>query len=525
MGPGNLVDQMGRLNVSRSMNFPDNNQRTRDITPDAYKHTGVCYLGYTFFKAQPNPGHKATWAKAEKTRMNLSQSDLINLVQRKAKRISVAGQYQDLTISKQSHVDRLIEDLRRNKPEFQWMCVYVKEVTRDVKGKKFRRGGYETTSMDIILMGKPLAPSYPERGLADADASFQVKDRIPPVGPEHPISEQEPRMVAGGIQPDEQCNGQNFHPQQMPPHIHPSQQPASQFHQQGPPLPPPRQHPVGGPPCLNQGPWTQGTPAGAHVPQHTPVVHGQMGPRPHNDNIKHATPQPGSYHVQPGGAGHRRGKSPMQAFVSEPEPVGGSTSSGEDYIFSLDPECGNSEVDLSGEDVEASEKQAPFRGSLFRGHSAEKSKRSRDVYRTHSRKHALRSSSRKLNRYREEGSIELIPSEDRHAVQHCRRAHGGGSRELGRQPPPPPPPQPPISLDDLDLVYVNHLHGGRAKNDIRDRYLKNWEANLTERERLVEINTRMLNDRIHDVGILGRYRSLWEPGTMYPSRYLADGLH
>lgn len=127
------------------------------------------YDGFRFFKADPIPGQEATWTRVERTQMHLSQSELYQMVQKRASKISAAKQYLTLSDSRRTHVNQLIHEQRRYEPQFEWSCVYAKE-------RASHRGDQSVTSMDVILMRRPMRtrsnPRTPMGDLVDLGVPF-----------------------------------------------------------------------------------------------------------------------------------------------------------------------------------------------------------------------------------------------------------------------------------------------------------------------------------------------------------------
>ncbi|KAJ5635333.1 uncharacterized protein N7484_008646 [Penicillium longicatenatum] len=106
--------------------------------PVAEKSNEMVYEGYTFFKADPINGTKATWIYVERTRICLPQNEISIKVQKRAHRKSAAQQYQDLSDTHQGHVDQRIHERQKGDPSVEWMCVYVKERERPTnRDRKF----------------------------------------------------------------------------------------------------------------------------------------------------------------------------------------------------------------------------------------------------------------------------------------------------------------------------------------------------------------------------------------------------
>ncbi|KAI9043409.1 uncharacterized protein KD926_003560 [Aspergillus affinis] len=283
VNPAQLADEMARLRMNANNLATANDQKARSFTPhkDFEVRVPAQYVGYTFFKADAPPGQKPTWSHAERTRMHLNQADLIKLVQRKGKKLSSAQQYQTLKKLRRTHVDQLINEHRQSDPRFEWTCVYVNEDEKPFKGKNSRRGDYETVSMDVILMRKPLDtahnPKTPNVGVENSGLPFTAKDK-PTTNVEELLARGEQQQAShdfmksaqwtrAGMQQG-QTPGMVNHPaqqqqqQQLPPQFQQqmsSQAQAQLNHLQG--------HPAGIRPQVNQvhqAPLPRGMPAAVH---------------------------------------------------------------------------------------------------------------------------------------------------------------------------------------------------------------------------------------------------------------------
>ncbi|KAJ5179049.1 hypothetical protein N7492_002259 [Penicillium capsulatum] len=126
------------------------------------------YEGYTFFLADPIPGQTATWTRVERTQMHLPQSEFYRMVQKRATKFSAAQQYQNLFDIRRAHVNQLIHEKRRIDPQLEWSCVYAKESDRPSKPRNAHPDDYETVSMHIILMKRPMKTNaYPRTPMGD----------------------------------------------------------------------------------------------------------------------------------------------------------------------------------------------------------------------------------------------------------------------------------------------------------------------------------------------------------------------
>ncbi|KAL4782232.1 hypothetical protein BJX76DRAFT_349530 [Aspergillus varians] len=525
MNHDHLANQMSQLHIQQDRFSPSNEARSSDFiaSADIDEHAGTCYVGYTFFKAQSTEGHPQSWKKVDKTRLHLGQNALSDLVRKRAKRFSIADQYQSLTIVKRPHVDRLIEDLRQSNPQFQWSCVYVKEETRDVKTKNFRRN-YETTSMDIILMGK-------RTNCSSSEAPTQFRDQRP-VQIHHPLPENQHRPPVGSGPYTDPRDGSNYHSAPMPsqmPTMHPGH---VQFHQHGlSPFHPPPQFVMGEPPHPEQGNWAQNVPR-SQPPYPGTVAHSYINQPPVSDTWpsaqdrgasrvttdsdlkghKREVPHQSKSRDHQAKFKEKRGKSPKLRLGSEPDLVSDSTSSGEENL-TPDPNEEDSEDEFSSRETKSTKTPLPWRGSLHGRHS---SAQPRHGYRAHYRKQPQGFENHRYGRTQDDGIVSVIPGGGRHIARHASKSHGL-SRQWAAQP-RIIHPQP--SADDLD-VLLSPLRG-QAQSDSRSRMLHDWEADLEQREQFMEYQKQILKD---DIGFINRSRSSREPIPAYPRGYLPRAIH
>ncbi|KAF5858970.1 hypothetical protein ETB97_003513 [Aspergillus alliaceus] len=546
--PAKLAEAMARLNASAERPAPGNRQRAPDSVPPRETDSRF-YIGYTFFKKDAIPGHKPTWSHAEKTQINLTQSELSNMVQKRAKKLPGIQQYQSLSKVKRTHVDLLIHELKENEPNFEWTCACVKEAERPMKGKNNKRGDYETISMDVVAMGQPIYPPRPK-------ASNKPKEKVEPKT-DNPIIVKESRPVEKAIENTTEWTrpypGHVQQPQQ-PPMVHNVQRQLNpEFTQQAPPPPPPPQvHPTGGRPLVNQAPLPKAAPAtvsfdvrpqldiphaaraapekrpaievlkehmrsvpvgaGAgqgvkHAPSPAgmPVINNipQKEPAPHDPRFHEHVPHGGSV------------KPPNLAAEPEQEWAPDSSSIGDDDSEIFDLEDVSSVTDDSDDDGEARKESQPWRGSLFRRHSSASRRPGPSRYRSHYRKQPTGASD---SRY-PNGYIDVIPADNKDSDKQLWRLH---SREVTRQTRDRPKIiHAPISSDDLDVPeFEDRYRGLRAHNDIRSRILDDREARLARREQHLDYRTRMLDaldERLDEA--LRRRMSLREPGSYYSRQY------
>jgi len=170
-------------------NDPNDSHSTPNQSPvfEQAPNTTV-YEGYRFYKADPLPGQKATWTRVERTIMHLGQSEFYKMVQKRANKISAAQQYQNLADTRRAHVNQLIHEQRRSDPQVEWSCAYAKERNRSSQGRNAHRDNYETVSMDIILLKRPMKtkpyPRTPMGDLVDLGIPFRLDGNDVPTSPD-----------------------------------------------------------------------------------------------------------------------------------------------------------------------------------------------------------------------------------------------------------------------------------------------------------------------------------------------------
>jgi hypothetical protein len=138
-------------------------------SPTGPSESSPVYEGFTFLKADPMSNQSATWTCVERNAMHLSQDEYLKMIQKRAKKRSVAQQYQNLSFhTMRAHINQLVDEQRRNDPLVEWSLVYVKEHTKLFKARNARRGDYETLSMDVIIMGRHMKTQmYPRTQMGD----------------------------------------------------------------------------------------------------------------------------------------------------------------------------------------------------------------------------------------------------------------------------------------------------------------------------------------------------------------------
>lgn len=172
-----ILGQMNNLNIdghssAKAKGGMEQGQPMQGIQPLDMSATTPSYEGWTFYRADPEmSGQKPTWSRATKTKMYLSQDELVKMVQKRKKKTTVTEQYQNLGKFKRAHVDRLIKDHKRqdNDPRFDWTCVYIKVDGKLVKKRGSLRSDYEAISMDVVIMRK-LRPNIPIKAVAGASS-------------------------------------------------------------------------------------------------------------------------------------------------------------------------------------------------------------------------------------------------------------------------------------------------------------------------------------------------------------------
>lgn len=152
--------QMAKLNITNNISSmkterpAEHDQPSKTPAPLSNDAKTPFYEGWTLYRADPQTeDQKPSWRQATRSKMNLSQTDLADMVQKRKKKVPLAEQYQALGKFKRAHVDLLIKDrVKKDDPRFNWSCDYVDVVNRAAKGKGTRRGDYETISMDVIIV-------------------------------------------------------------------------------------------------------------------------------------------------------------------------------------------------------------------------------------------------------------------------------------------------------------------------------------------------------------------------------------
>ncbi|EEH15754.1 hypothetical protein PABG_05841 [Paracoccidioides brasiliensis Pb03] len=157
-----MVNQMTKLHldtnsmgkVHESFNHDFNDKEFRDFPDDV----ATWYEGWTLFPTESDSSDSAqTWSQITRTRIHLSQEELIKEKSKQKKKSSrnVAEQYNALGKGKRSQIDRLIEERKRKDGDirFEWTFVFIFANTKNV-GRRGLVTEYITTSLDVILMRK-----------------------------------------------------------------------------------------------------------------------------------------------------------------------------------------------------------------------------------------------------------------------------------------------------------------------------------------------------------------------------------
>ncbi|KAI1987643.1 hypothetical protein LOZ53_004245 [Ophidiomyces ophidiicola] len=276
------------------------------------------YQGWSLYRASI-PNQDPDWSQATRSKMNLGQDELSNLV-KEQKKANVAKTYNNLGRIKRRQVDGLIEGLKRKDGRFNYNVVYIRITTKEASRRGLVRN-FVTTAINLVLEktikpGASLSPrtsrnetTYfqeeppfePRQGLSPANPQFQGSREGPP--PRHPapgsdlvtIQRQQtaprPPMVQGHpqsnifygshaephIQPIQQQQQQQ--PKEHPrPYAHPPPQSQPAPHHppplQPPPHPHPQQQPQYAPPPQNRSfPPTEQS-SQVHAPAGLPVING-----------------------------------------------------------------------------------------------------------------------------------------------------------------------------------------------------------------------------------------------------------
>ena len=113
----------------------------------------IVFEAYKFYRAG------ATWACAERTELYFERKELCEMIHLRAEEYSVEWQYQKLSPDQRAQVRRLVQDRQAEYPGMVWSYVYAKENSYATVTRNPRLEDFETTSMVIILMGRPMEPT------------------------------------------------------------------------------------------------------------------------------------------------------------------------------------------------------------------------------------------------------------------------------------------------------------------------------------------------------------------------------
>ncbi|KAL8951724.1 MAG: hypothetical protein Q9222_002337 [Ikaeria aurantiellina] len=216
------------------------------------------YEGYNFERISPqHPNEKATWSLVTKTRMPVSQSELLAMVNKqKRKRSSAAWellQSDEMKGYKRVQVDELINNRTRSDPRFEYTLAGLKlDQTRD------KRGNRSTSAFQVILkrqLRKDLANPGP---MSLEKLHEQHREVVDLTGGSQAFSEGSSQDYVGGSPPSPPQFALPPHhgfpdhngfggPHHQPPFIHQPGPPMHEghpgmVHGSPPPPPPPHHH-------------------------------------------------------------------------------------------------------------------------------------------------------------------------------------------------------------------------------------------------------------------------------------------
>ncbi|KAJ5578023.1 uncharacterized protein N7459_006987 [Penicillium hispanicum] len=151
----------------------------KDPRPSHPPSSSAVYEGYKFFRADPIPGQKATWARVERAQMHLNQSGLSKTVRKRSNKVHTALQYEQLSNIRRPHVDEQLDERRRSDPGVKWSYVYAKECDGHFKTRSAQR--------DDFLSKGPITPkTHPGAPAGDLVDSSLPPDSASPVSmPDH----------------------------------------------------------------------------------------------------------------------------------------------------------------------------------------------------------------------------------------------------------------------------------------------------------------------------------------------------
>ncbi|KAK5790574.1 hypothetical protein VI817_007861 [Penicillium citrinum] len=120
-------------------------------------HSQNVYEGYLFFKADPLPGHRPTWYRVERSRIDFTQVELYRMIYTRAFKISAAKQYEALSTELRLQVNQLIHERRQQDRCVEWSCAYAEEHKGVAGGRDTISHGPDTIAMTVILICRPSA--------------------------------------------------------------------------------------------------------------------------------------------------------------------------------------------------------------------------------------------------------------------------------------------------------------------------------------------------------------------------------
>ncbi|KAL1955415.1 hypothetical protein VTO42DRAFT_8571 [Malbranchea cinnamomea] len=174
-----LSDQFSdlRLNLDldkRRRDDPDD----RSLLTEGERST---YEGWTFYRAN-RPGESPSWIHVTRCRMHLPQDELARLAQKRKK--TIAQIYSSMSRLRRQHIDKLIEDRKRHEqdPRFDWTCVYISSVLKELPRRNLFMAEFETTSMNIVLKRhlKPGISRSPRHGKSEMGPHPETLDLSSP---------------------------------------------------------------------------------------------------------------------------------------------------------------------------------------------------------------------------------------------------------------------------------------------------------------------------------------------------------
>ncbi|KAJ5240362.1 uncharacterized protein N7469_001953 [Penicillium citrinum] len=127
-------------------------------------HSQNVYEGYLFFKANPLPGHRPTWYRVERSRIDFTQVELYRMIYTRAFKISAAKQYWALSTQLRLQVDQLVHERCQQDRCVEWSCAYAEEHKRVAGGRDIISHSPETIAMQTIGHENP--PENPDGRLS-----------------------------------------------------------------------------------------------------------------------------------------------------------------------------------------------------------------------------------------------------------------------------------------------------------------------------------------------------------------------